>query len=370
MFLVGLSTTLVMAGAAGAQPVATNLGTLRFPQLASITQDFAPFQVKWYRFVVPDGVDAAAYLDITTSGTLGDTEIGLYDEFGAVRAIDDDDGPGSYSALTFGRTVPTRVNGDGVPHDGRDGPLPAGLYYLAVAGFNATFSFDWDASTESESSGSVTTTLRLGGSTQPPPVNEACVGAIDLGPGPYPVVSAVNNITGAAVASEVAMCATSNRSVWYRLTPAVSGVLSFSTCATVASLCSVPATVIEVYSSAGGSCLQLAPLGCSADGCGARAVVEQSVNAGATYFVQVAAFGDIPPSTGADVLQVAVTPTCGSADFNNDGDTGTDLDIEAFFACLGGGCCPGCTADFNYDGDTGTDLDIEAFFRVLGGGSC
>jgi subtilisin family serine protease len=64
---------------------------------------------------------------------------------------------------------------------------------------------------------------------------------------------------------------------------------------------------------------------------------------------------------------------CGSADFNCDGDTGTDADIEAFFACIAGSCpaapCNG-TADFNADGDVGTDADIEAFFRVLGGGSC
>ena len=40
-------------------------------------------------------------------------------------------------------------------------------------------------------------------------------------------------------------------------------------------------------------------------------------------------------------------------------------------ACLGGSCCQTCgTADFNGDGDTGTDADIEAFFRVLGGGTC
>jgi uncharacterized membrane protein len=64
-------------------------------------------------------------------------------------------------------------------------------------------------------------------------------------------------------------------------------------------------------------------------------------------------------------------PTCGSADFNHDGDTGTDADIEAFFACLSGNCCAACdSADFNGDGDTGTDADIEAFFRVLGGGPC
>jgi hypothetical protein len=65
------------------------------------------------------------------------------------------------------------------------------------------------------------------------------------------------------------------------------------------------------------------------------------------------------------------TLTINSADFNGDGDTGTDADIDAFFACLGGNCCPSCgTADFNGDGDTGTDQDIDAFFRVLAGGTC
>jgi len=64
---------------------------------------------------------------------------------------------------------------------------------------------------------------------------------------------------------------------------------------------------------------------------------------------------------------------CGSADFNCDGDIGTDADIEGFFACLAGSCPPppcNNSADFNGDGDIGTDADIEAFFRVLAGGTC
>jgi hypothetical protein len=64
---------------------------------------------------------------------------------------------------------------------------------------------------------------------------------------------------------------------------------------------------------------------------------------------------------------------CGPNDFDGDGDAGTDFDIEAFFACLAGSCCPTCFpggADFNGDGDSGTDADIEAFFRVLAGGTC
>jgi hypothetical protein len=60
-----------------------------------------------------------------------------------------------------------------------------------------------------------------------------------------------------------------------------------------------------------------------------------------------------------------------TADFNNDGNVGTDADIEDFFACLAGTCCDTCaSADFNGDGDTGTDADIESFFRVLAGGAC
>ncbi|HYE63241.1 MAG TPA: YncE family protein [Phycisphaerales bacterium] len=64
---------------------------------------------------------------------------------------------------------------------------------------------------------------------------------------------------------------------------------------------------------------------------------------------------------------------CGPQDYNGDGDSGTDQDIEAFFACLGGTCCDTCYcqgSDFNGDGDFGTDQDIEAFFRVLGGNPC
>jgi hypothetical protein len=68
------------------------------------------------------------------------------------------------------------------------------------------------------------------------------------------------------------------------------------------------------------------------------------------------------------------TTACGAycdADFNHDGDSGTDADIEAFFACIAGNCCATCgSADFNGDGDVATDADIESFFRVLAGGAC
>jgi hypothetical protein len=63
--------------------------------------------------------------------------------------------------------------------------------------------------------------------------------------------------------------------------------------------------------------------------------------------------------------------TCGDSDFNGDGDFGTEKDIQAFFACLGGQCCASCySSDFNGDGDSGTEQDIESFFRVLAGHGC
>jgi len=90
-----------------------------------------------------------------------------------------------------------------------------------------------------------------------------------------------------------------------------------------------------------------------------------SANLGETRLVNFSAIA------GNQFVEICPASPCGSADFDGDGDTGTDLDIEAFFACLGGDCCATCgSADFDGDGDTGTDLDIEAFFRVLGGGEC
>ncbi len=45
-------------------------------------------------------------------------------------------------------------------------------------------------------------------------------------------------------------------------------------------------------------------------------------------------------SAASGVAIVSVTPPCGNADFNCDGDTGTDADIDSFFACLSGICPP------------------------------
>jgi hypothetical protein len=87
-----------------------------------------------------------------------------------------------------------------------------------------------------------------------------------------------------------------------------------------------------------------------------------------------AAAGQVRCVVSNDCTTDATAPAAlvvNSADFNNDGDLGTDTDIEAFFACVAGSCCPTCgSADFDADGSVGTDADIESFFRVLGGGPC
>jgi hypothetical protein len=82
-----------------------------------------------------------------------------------------------------------------------------------------------------------------------------------------------------------------------------------------------------------------------------------------------------PPPNGAQLRSLVLIPARPGApcnpDFNGDGDVGTDADIQAFFECLAGNCCPTCgSADFNGDGDAGTDLDIQSFFSVLAGGPC
>lgn len=82
---------------------------------------------------------------------------------------------------------------------------------------------------------------------------------------------------------------------------------------------------------------------------------------------RVEAYRGCDGTAGANWNVPAVRTIGGTADFDGDGDSGTDADIEAFFACLGGNCCGTCgSADFDHDGDTGTDGDIEAFYAAMG----
>jgi len=123
---------------------------------------------------------------------------------------------------------------------------------------------------------------------------------------------------------------------------------------------------------------QLIASGSFAAPCTRGTYVVSLSNGFATVLLSVGSGSPPAPSlvSAADValgssISFTVVDGCDSADFDGDGDTGTDLDIEAFFACIGGNCCLMCgDADFNNDCDVGNDTDIEAFFRILGGQPC
>jgi hypothetical protein len=67
---------------------------------------------------------------------------------------------------------------------------------------------------------------------------------------------------------------------------------------------------------------------------GVTGVEFDSVHIYATFNGQYSA-----PRLLIDNLTFGGGPRCGSADFNGDGDVGTDADIEAFFRVLAGGSC-------------------------------
>lgn len=133
---------------AGGPPVDfTDLGVVAADgTLHSSTQLLTSGGVQWFRFVVPQTIVGAypgfLYLDIDTEGSnVFDTVVGLFrdDGSGTLVTVDDNDGSGSYSQLTYGRGTRPAVL-DGLPYDGRDAAtLTAGTYYLAVTEATATF---------------------------------------------------------------------------------------------------------------------------------------------------------------------------------------------------------------------------------------
>jgi hypothetical protein len=139
-------------------------------------------------------------------------------------------------------------------------------------------------------------------------------------------------------------------------------------------------TFVLIFAEGGG----LVAYASSPPNAGAFTVPGGLLEAGADYTVSVyfssrvrqnnAGFGGAFSEVAWDVVTDAPLRTragCGTSDFDGDGDFGTDADIEAFWRCFAGDCCPACFgADFNGDGDTGTDADIEAFYRVLAGAAC
>ena len=133
----------------GPPPSAINLGTLGIGH----TQATAPAasQVSWFTFRLAVDASAstsryfAAAAETLTAGV--DAAIAIYDADGRLVRWDDDDGIGLEPVLTLGAPVPGRlIISDALALDGRDGPLPAGQYYLAVASGPAVFQSGFAAS--------------------------------------------------------------------------------------------------------------------------------------------------------------------------------------------------------------------------------
>lgn len=141
-------------------------------------------QVRWFRLILSEAVNGTRYLDIDneTSG-ISDPEIALYNSAGVMLATDDDDGSAFLSQLSFGPGGGTRsAEGNGAVYNGRDGNLPAGTYYIAVAGFNAVFTNNFTVTTNSTATGTVNVRVRAGG--------------VPGSGGVAPVLAAIGNQTG------------------------------------------------------------------------------------------------------------------------------------------------------------------------------
>jgi hypothetical protein len=142
-----------------APSVFTDLGDVTCTGITQ-TFDIAAGEVKWFKMTIPAINDAPNYFaDFWTNstGTLADTEIGLYDNSGAIIDFDDDSGNGAKSMLTFGDTVNIRPDADGFDFDldGFNGTLAGGTYWLAVGAFNTTYLTGWNATSTATATGTI-----------------------------------------------------------------------------------------------------------------------------------------------------------------------------------------------------------------------
>lgn len=164
------TTTLAPTGAWNAPASFTDLGTLGEGRLNLTWNTSSSAPQAWFRFVLPTAVNSGfGLLDIDTqqNGTAApsntDSQITLFRDLGGGALgqdgpglsagsdatntwADDDSGSGLFSQLSYGSTstdapVGTTARSYGLltggtnasPYDGRDGSLPAGVYYVMVS---------------------------------------------------------------------------------------------------------------------------------------------------------------------------------------------------------------------------------------------
>ena len=158
---VALAAGTVFAGSAMAQPtVFDDLGTIDPIEGTTITRPgfsttaSGDTAVVWFRFTLaaPTTYADLRFLNIWNLGT-GDTEFTLFDSTGNILTVDDDDGPGVQSFVSYGSGDAQFPNGGGgtpLISNGRDLDLPAGTYWLGVAHFSNDATAGWTYETTTQ----------------------------------------------------------------------------------------------------------------------------------------------------------------------------------------------------------------------------
>jgi thiamine monophosphate synthase len=144
----------------------------------------------------------------------------------------------------------------------------------------------------------------------PPPANETCAGAEVVTPNGANMVlsSQARVLNGTAAVESPFACLTTqtlaNRSVWYSITPTVTADYRIESCNTFGN--TVSDTVLAVYEGTCGALTGTAAT-CNNDSCSSRSGLTTRLNAGTTYYVQLAKNGSTAPTIGNDGLQLGVS---------------------------------------------------------------
>jgi hypothetical protein len=192
-----------------AQPASfTDLGTLTpgVPVTGSAPVSTPTEQVAWFKFTLPTPVRRSdlTFLEIyngaVTGGGSGDSELALYNAAGTLIQVDDDDGPGVLSALSFGAGSGTFLpSATGAPAcgNGRDRDLPAGDYYVGVAYFSRSWNNGFVFTTSTTTLGATNVTILMDtAAAAAEPAGTIDLGVLTLG---TPIVRVADPLPAATV---------------------------------------------------------------------------------------------------------------------------------------------------------------------------
>ncbi len=372
-------------------PISVDFGCLQDGLVSASLGATAPGAVRWLAFCASNPVEdlLLRYLDIDTAGTTGDTAIQLVDLAGAtIGALDSDRAGNDQGMISVGVGRRASASG-GAQFDGWAGDLSnqnGNRYFVAVRN---------DALVAVNPQVNIRTNLNSGanGPVVPPVTNGVAYGVLTAG-------------TNEGVSQELTRD-TVNSVRWSTFTLPqgvcdLGGSLAIDFVTRSASIADVVAWVFD----SGGNIVAFGD-----DGQGTPANkpdIRFGLNgntgnlAAGTYYLAVALF-DADNSDllnvdgedrfhvrgrsgssldgGADVIYTPSTlcqtawPSCGSADFNNDGQTADAADLDAFLSVFSEGPCVPSTAicgpvDFNNDGSSYDPCDVDSFLEVFAGGHC